>query len=283
MLRLVAITVFTLSLPMDLCAKTMTTSQFIVQSNEVVLLDIDTINTSLKKQGAEGKAHSVSVDRVNGAKLRGLRFESDNAQREILFYPGNGMSLERAHGLLRALAALNANVTWFDPRGLGASDAIHPITVENLKADALRVFDAARKAFSADLPVVIYGVSVGTSLASYVAAHRNVEGLVLEGAYVSVSELMANLAHVGLDGDPSHELSQLTPAPALKRFEGPLLLLVGSQDDVTPASFASRLLTIAASNYKQQAVITAAPHAMALTRPSVLDHLMPFLNRLSGK
>jgi len=122
-------------------------------------------------------------------------------------------------------------------RGYGASDGTPDEAA--LSADALALFDHVRSA-PANRPVALVGRSLGSGVASYVAAHRPVDRLVL----VTPFDSLAALAQSAYPLFPVRWLlhDRYESARHLANYGGPLLIVRAGKDDIVTPPSTDRLL-----------------------------------------
>lgn len=159
----------------------------------------------------------------------------------VLVCHGNAgnISIPLRQDWTRALLAEGVGVVAFDYRGYGASDD-GPLTEDGLYRDARAVYDWMRTV--RDIPasrIIIYGHSLGSGVATHLAAEVEAAGLLLEGAFTSVPD-------VGAERYPWMPVRQF----ARERFASverigsvamPKLLLHATDDGVIPFAFGQRL------------------------------------------
>lgn len=203
----------------------------------------------------------------DGASLVGIRLTQPNADVEVLYFGGNA---SRADDMVAFLApiigGLRVNLTMIDYRGYGRSAGVP--TIAALKSDALETFDTVRSR-AAGKPVVVHGVSLGGFVACYVATHRPVQALVLEStapdasawAHAQVPFYARPLIRVRV----TPALLRESNAEALRHYAGPLLVMTGSKDDVTPPRFVKALVDASPSPVKQTILAKGAGHGTTLT------------------
>ncbi|RUT34622.1 alpha/beta hydrolase [Arsenicitalea aurantiaca] len=98
----------------------------------------------------------------------------------ILYFKGNAGSFSAEHVRYRAFSEAGYGVLAFDYRGFPASPGV--LSEENILADALSAYDwLAREGH----PILIWGRSLGSGPASYVASVREAEALLLETPFYS--------------------------------------------------------------------------------------------------
>jgi hypothetical protein len=127
------------------------------------------------------------LEREDGASLSLARFFAKERRGTILYFHGRGGNLQKKWGGAAAdFTARGYDVVMPDYRGFGKSRG--RITQEALLEDALAVFDEVVSLYPGE-PIMVYGCSLGTGFASYVAAHRPVGKLFLESPFFSLIEL----------------------------------------------------------------------------------------------
>lgn len=105
---------------------------------------------------------------------------SDASKPVILYYRGNAGSFTHEHRRFAAFQQAGFGFMSFDYRGFPGSPGL--LNQDNVLADSLAAFDwVAGKGF----PVVIWGRSLGSGPASYVASQRDAGALLLETPFLS--------------------------------------------------------------------------------------------------
>jgi fermentation-respiration switch protein FrsA (DUF1100 family) len=214
---------------------------------------------------------------ADGARLHAVLLRQPNARGTILYFGGNGYTIERFGALAAAVfGPLGVDLMIVDHRGYGMSQG-RP-TVAALETDSLTVYD-----YLAALPgidrarIIVHGQSLGSFTAGHVAAHRQTAGVVLESTITSAEQWAAAMIGEGATIDEAlRGRGNLRYMPGIAE---PLLLLVGADDRVTPASFSQALFDASPlpAGRKILAVIPGAGHNDALARPEALAAYRRFL------
>lgn len=178
------------------------------------------------------------LDTSDGARLNVLRFPSAWPQRRgvVLYFHGNRDNLQRWGAMHRDFTARGFDFIIPDYRGYGKSTG-QP-NERTYYEDARLVYDWVRKECPAH-QVVLYGRSLGTAMASYLAAHVRARTLILETPFDNISGLLASYLR----------RTQLPFRPAfffpndrhLRQTDIPALLFHGTADRVVPYESAARL------------------------------------------
>ena len=241
--------------------------------------------TPISEWKDEGTRKAVSLQ-VAGATLHGFRYTGASANTpEVLFFNGNGMTVTHTDRFYRALAALGPSVTVYDYRGYGFSKGAPSLI--NFREDGLRAYDDLAKS-AAGGRVIVYGASMGTAVAAYVASQRPLAGLVLGMPIASAEEELPVYGQlIGFSPTqlaatiPSAEASDIFGETALvKRSKAPLLVLGGANDDVVPVRQAHEVFAASLAANKKIIVVPGAGHNEVILSPLAMSGVGSFLQRL---
>lgn len=128
----------------------------------------------------------IMLSTTGGAQLNGLHFKVENSKGVILYYHGNAGDLQGWGEATQYFVEMNYSVIVMDYRGYGKSTGKK--SMENLYADAELWYDFTKKEYQ-DNEITVYGRSLGTTFATYVASQNKVKNLVLEAPYYSMEEI----------------------------------------------------------------------------------------------
>lgn len=208
---------------------------------------------------------------VDGAILRG--WVAHPGKRDALIYFG---------GNAEPVQAMRADLAqWFPGhssylvpyRGFGASGGVPG--EDALKADALVLYDLVRSRHSHG-SITVIGRSLGSAVASHVAAHRPVARLVL----VTPFDSMARLAQTHYPFVPVRWLlrDRYDSARQLREYRGPVLIVRASNDRIVPAARTEAL--IAALPVRPQVVeLGGTDHNSLSAVPGYRQAIVDFVNR----
>lgn len=223
----------------------------------------------------------VSINVAPDVSLRGIVMRRPDALATVLYFGGNGFHLD-IHGteLLKLLAACPVNVVSFDYRGYGRSNGVP--TVQALADDTLKLFDQANTWFPGE--VVVHGQSLGSFMAAFAAGQRPVKAAILEATAPNASEWAdANLpwfARPFVTLNISAPLREVDNSKALANYTGPLLVLTGSADTVTPQRLGKSVFNASKSTQKELVLVDQAGHENMLDFPEGVAAYCGFLKRL---
>jgi len=194
----------------------------------------------------------VTLTAQDGTTLTGWHLPAASGQPSILYLHGNAGNLSGRSERFKEVIDSGFGLLAVSYRGYAGSGGSP--SEATLFADALLGFDWL--ADRAD-GVVVHGESLGTGIATYVAAERPARALVLEAPYTSALD-MAGEAY------PWVPVSLLMRDPFLtrehiKRVEEPILIVHGTEDRVIPVEHGRRLFELAPEP-KQLAIVDGAGH-----------------------
>jgi uncharacterized protein len=179
-------------------------------------------------------------DGGNGGRLNALHLKLPNPDGVVFFLHGNGGSLENWFVNLDLYRRANVDLFMIDYRGYGKSPCC--ITSEaQMHADVAAAWAAIAPAYAGKTRV-LFGRSLGTGLATALAAQVKPELTILASPYLG----MAALADDHYPWVPKAVLRYpLATAELLPRLTTPVLLLHGSEDRLIDASHSRRLQALA--------------------------------------
>lgn len=193
----------------------------------------------------------------------------------LLFFHGNGGNVANREEKFRQLMAEGYGVFMLGYRGFGGSEG--KPSEEAFVKDAFLAYDYLRETIGLnETQIVIYGESIGTSVATQLAARVEAKALVLEAPMSSVTAVAQS------------RYPYLRVRPFLRdRFESdrhiasismPLLIVHGKEDQVIPLEFGKALFE-SAIEPKQMEVIEGAGHNDLYEHP-LIEKVVRFLSSL---
>lgn len=224
---------------------------------------------------------------VPGGTLRGFRYAASGRAPApvLLFFNGNGQTVDAQDADYRKLAALGVNVVVTDYRGYGFSSGTPSVATWN--ADALLLYDALAK----EGPVAVQGFSFGTCVAAHVAAERRVAATILDAPYATALEELQVVTR--LQGMQPEMIARLQPADDARlafdetalvaRSTAPLLIVHGTADVEVPIAQGREVLAASAASRKQFVEVPGAGHADLTTMPAALDAERAFLAGIAAR
>ncbi|MEO8331275.1 MAG: alpha/beta fold hydrolase [Gallionella sp.] len=226
------------------------------------------------------------------AKDKDGNTDGGKAKATILFLHGNAENISTHFRNVAWLPSEGFNVLALDYRGYGASDGTPTLAGMQLDIDAAMHSLLVHKGVDPNR-IVIFGQSLGGSLAIYYAAHSayraNIRAVVIDSSFFDyrqiVNEKLAGffltwplqwLPWLTVDDDysPAASVASISPLP--------LLLIHGDQDVVVPTHHSRQLLE-RAGEPKELWIVPDAGHAQSLSNEDVRKRMVEFLMRYSNQ
>ena len=160
--------------------------------------------------------------------------------RIVLYFHGNGGALRHRVPRFRGLVADGTGLVALSYRGYGGSDGSP--SEEGLIADARAAYDFA-SARHPDATIAVWGESLGTGVATALAAEKPVRALVLESPFTSTADIaLATYPFI-----PVRLLmkDQFKSDERIGAVKAPILILHGARDRVVPIAYGERLYELA--------------------------------------
>jgi fermentation-respiration switch protein FrsA (DUF1100 family) len=126
------------------------------------------------------------LDAEDGARLNGLHFKVENSKGAILYYHGNAGDLQRWGEITQFFVDLQYSVIVMDYRGYGKSTGKR--SMEALYSDSELWYEYAKQHYSEN-EIILYGRSLGTTFATFVASRNQPKNLLLESPFYSIEEV----------------------------------------------------------------------------------------------
>lgn len=172
-----------------------------------------------------------------GQNISIIKFKpAEESRGTVLFYHGNMKNVERYKKYPGFFLRNHYEIWMIDYPGFGKSTGKR--TEDLINREALVMYDLALKHTSSD-SMVIYGKSIGTGVASYVAASKNCKRLILETPYYSIPALAQHyfpiypVAALIKYSFPVHDY--------LNKTNIPVSIFHGTGDEVVPYAQSLRL------------------------------------------
>ena len=176
--------------------------------------------------------HQEKFIAYDGEILHTLLFKSSNPRARLIYFHGNGGALDSwGHVAVDLVQKLNVDVLIVDYPGYGKSSGSLPVSEQALYRSAEAAFAELLKSTDSQLPLIVYGRSLGSAVASHLAAKPEVRALILETPYTS----MKAMAKVVFPYVPSILVRyNLDNEINLRAVNVPILILHGTNDNVVP-------------------------------------------------
>ena len=235
----------------------------------------------IDRESAEGITESrscleeVFIDTPDGVKLHGWLCRKDIHAPVLLYFGGNAEEvswLHEDHDFPRDWSLLFMNY-----RGYGLSQG--KPSEADLKKDALLIYDHMMQELGvAPSTVVVKGRSMGTAIATHVAAHRKVDGVILVSPFESILQIArSTFPFLPVKLLLRHPFHAAKDAAGVK---APLLCFLAEQDQVVPPS-SSQALYDAWAGEKELVVLPNHDHNTIMSELYLWQNIKLFLHNIS--
>jgi uncharacterized protein len=167
-------------------------------------------------------------------------FPKDSLRKGVvLYYHGNKQNIERYAKFINIFTRHGYEVWMEDYPGFGKSTGI--ITEKKLYEQALVIQKMAASKYGAD-SIILYGKSLGTGIAAYVASQTKARQLILETPYYSIPDLFSSYAPIY----PTERMSRykIPSYEYLEKVNYPITIFHGTDDGVIPYRCAAKLKNV---------------------------------------
>jgi alpha-beta hydrolase superfamily lysophospholipase len=158
------------------------------------------------------------------------------AKGVVLYFHGNRGNAIRyekyANNFLK-----NGYEVWI-PDYPGYGKTTGKLSEENMNLQAKEVYNLAHSKFSADR-IFVYGKSLGSGVAAYVAAKKKCRMLILETPYFSIPDLFSTYAPIYPTSRMSH--FKFPVGEYLKDIKAPVIIFHGTSDETIPYRSSAKL------------------------------------------
>ncbi|MEI7639170.1 MAG: alpha/beta hydrolase, partial [Syntrophus sp. (in: bacteria)] len=186
---------------------------------------------------------------VAGATLSAVLFKTAKAKGVILYFHGNAGSLRTWGDVAKDFTSQGYDILISDYRGFGKSTG----SISNEKqmlADELAVYGYLKKLYPENR-IIVYGRSIGTGVATFVARSGKPGMLIMESPFFSLTDL-ASYHYPFL---PKALISLFLKYPFrtdlwLPEVACPVYLIHGTADDIIPFDASARLELLIKSPHK---------------------------------
>lgn len=180
---------------------------------------------------------------VDGGTIHALHFKSGQPKGVVLYFHGNAGSLRTWGEIAGEFTTRGYDLLIPDYRGFGKSSG--NISSETmLLEDGMAAYVYLRRHYPEER-IVLYGRSIGTGIAAYVATTGKPRMLILESPYYSLMELAAyHYPFVSVSVIRSWLRYPLRTDLWLRKIACPIVLFHGTRDNIIPYDASERLIKL---------------------------------------
>lgn len=197
----------------------------------------------------------LNFETDDGAILNAIHFKVENPKDVILYFHGNAGDLSRWGTIAEFFVEKNYDVLVMDYRTYGKSKG--KLSEDAFYSDAQLFYDYLTKSYNEE-DITVYGRSLGTGVATYIASKNKPKQLILETPYYSIAD-------VGKHRFPFLPVETLLKYKFptykfIKEVSCPITMFHGLNDQVIPYESAEKLYKSSPNKYTSFITIEAANH-----------------------
>lgn len=182
----------------------------------------------------------IFLETPDGARLNALHFHVENPKGLILYFHGNAGDLSRWGQIVSPFTQLGYEVLVMDYRNYGKSKG--KISEEALHADAQLFYDHVKKKHKEE-NIVVYGRSLGASIATKVASKNRPRKLILETPFYSLHDVAKDrFSFLPLRYLLTYKFNSYD---YIQNVTSPIRIFHGTSDNVVPYESGTKLFEIA--------------------------------------
>lgn len=180
----------------------------------------------------------VTFKTEDGLQLTGWYVPAENAKMTVLFCHGNGGNMTHRLDSLNILNEFGLNCFIFDYRGYGKSSGKPSEQGTYLDAEAAWKWLTKTKQIAPD-NIIIFGRSLGGSIASYLATKVKPKGLIVESSFTSYIDIGKKFyPYMPIRLFATFEYNTID---YIRRINCPVMIIHSRNDEVIPFEFGLRL------------------------------------------
>jgi alpha-beta hydrolase superfamily lysophospholipase len=176
---------------------------------------------------------------LDGEKINGLYFKSNASKGIVLYFHGNADNLQRWGKHASDFTSRNYDFALIDYRGFGKSTG--KINETAMYNDAHLLYEWALQKYPA-AQVIIYGRSLGTAVASGLAARVSAKALILETPFYNIRSVFET--QVPFLKLPFEMYYHFPTDAFVKQVQYPIYIVHGTKDEIVPYNGAILLKNI---------------------------------------
>lgn len=218
-------------------------------------------------------AQDASIIASDGTRLHAWWIPKANARFTFLTFHGNASNIANRADVYRFLADAPANVLAVEYRGYGKSEG-RP-SEAGIYQDALAGYNFLTARGVQPEHIVSFGQSLGTAVATRLAAQRRVGALVLEAPFPSASAVTRRVFWF-LPGLSLLVIGQFNTAAEIQKVAAPVMVVHCQQDPVIPFDMGQTVfrnarppkvfVTIKAECHEESSLVSPATYRKALNQ-----------------
>ena len=239
------------------------------------LLYYPNFNSDIKGDGLSHSFENINIKTKDNINLKGWFHLKDLKKKTILFFHGNAGTLDNRIYKLNFLGNLDVNFLIIAWRGYSGSSG--KPSEFGLYQDAKSALNWLNSKGITDDKIILYGESLGTSVAIEVGQNKDFAGVILETPFTSMVD-------VGKTKYPFFPVSLLLKDKyesdkKIKNIKSPILIMHGEADKIVPFWMGEKIYQLA--NEPKYSYFTKYDDHMMEYNEKLLNELEKFIDSLN--
>lgn len=172
----------------------------------------------------------------DGATINAIHFKTENPKGVILYFHGNAGDLSRWGKITEFFVKKDYDVFVMDYRAYGKSKGV--LSEQALYNDAQMCYNYVLERYQ-ESEIIVYGRSLGTGMATYIASYNNPKQLILETPFYSLTDVAKHRFPIF----PNNKILKYN-FPSYKYVQNvtcPISIFHGTDDSVIPYASGKKL------------------------------------------
>jgi len=239
------------------------------------LLYYPNFNSNIKGDGLSHSFENINIKTKDNINLKGWFHLKDPKKKTILFFHGNAGTLDNRIYKLNFLGNLDVNFLIIAWRGYSGSSG--KPSEFGLYQDAKSALNWLNSKGITEDKIILYGESLGTSVAIEVGQNKDFAGVILETPFTSMVD-------VGKTKYPFFPVSLLLKDKyesdkKIKNIKSPILIMHGEADKIVPFWMGEKIYQLA--NEPKYSYFTKYDDHMMEYNEKLLNELKKFIDSLN--
>lgn len=179
----------------------------------------------------------IDIKTTDDILINSLLFKADSSKGVVLFLHGNGGTIDMWGRGAHLYTENNYDVLYIDYRGYGKSGG-HIYSEKQFVHDAQVAYDYLKEKYKEE-NIIVSGTSMGTGLATQIAANNNPRQLILNAPYSSIKKVVQEKVPIV----PGFLVKYpLNTKKHIKEVKCPITIFHGTKDIVIPYIHSQKLI-----------------------------------------
>ncbi|WP_321254481.1 alpha/beta hydrolase [Psychroserpens sp.] len=191
----------------------------------------------------------------NDVLINAVHFKNENPKGVILYFHGNAGDLSRWGTITEYFVEKNYDVLVMDYRTYGKSKG--KLSEQGFYDDAQFCYNYLKSRYD-ESDIILYGRSLGTGVANYLASKNQPKQLILETPYYSITDIAKHrFPFFPVKSLIKYEFNSFE---YIQNVKCPITIIHGTHDQVVPYSSGNKLFDIAPKSITKMKTIDGGRH-----------------------